>query len=266
MIIDTTLFNDEFDMLDIHLSISENYVDRWIILEANKTLNGRDKPYNLFNNSKKYKEKYKDRLEIITLDIPIDNSHLSYYETSMRKGFKKSLEKYSNHDLIIHGDLDEIINPNKFQKIIDAIEQHNKPVSCGLEMYMYKFDQKLERGWKGNVVAKKNMFETPHDLYKGSKDIVKRKDRNHCISLDEPVGWHWTWMGSDDIIKNKVISCIETDHRNPLEVLEAFKRKDTQTAINHKCVSKVIDVVYPEFIQNVLQNYPNYWHKPTIKK
>ena len=42
MIIDTTLFNNEFDMLDIHLSISENYVDRWIILEANKTLNGRD--------------------------------------------------------------------------------------------------------------------------------------------------------------------------------------------------------------------------------
>ena len=40
MIIDTTLFNDEFDMLDIHLSISENYVDHWIILEANRTFSG----------------------------------------------------------------------------------------------------------------------------------------------------------------------------------------------------------------------------------
>jgi hypothetical protein len=137
MIIDTFLFNNEFDMLDIHLAISEHYVDRWIVLEANKTLNGRDKPYNLFNASEKYKEKYGDRLEIITLDIPLDTCHQSYYETSMRRGFKNSLEKYSDSDIIIHGDLDEILNPIKFKKILDVMDQAGKPLSCGLEMYMY---------------------------------------------------------------------------------------------------------------------------------
>ena len=40
MIVDTTLFNDEFDMLDIHLAITNHYVDRWIILEGNKTWSG----------------------------------------------------------------------------------------------------------------------------------------------------------------------------------------------------------------------------------
>jgi hypothetical protein len=261
MIIDTFLFNNEFDMLDIHLAISENYVDKWIVLEANKTLNGRDKPYNLFDASKKYKEKYGDRLEIITLDIPPDTCHQSYYETSMRRGFKNSLEKYADSDIIIHGDLDEIINPNKFKKIVDLMDQANKPVSCGLEMYMYKFDQKAERGWKGNVVARKHMFQTPHDLYKGSLEIAKRKNRDHCIGVDEPVGWHWTWMGSDEIIKNKVLSCIETDHRDPSEVLAAFKNADTKTAINHKAHSEIIDPVYPEEVMTVLKQYPSFWHK-----
>lgn len=261
MIIDTFLFNNEFDMLDIHLAISENYVDKWIVLEANKTLNGRDKSYNLFDSSEKCKEKYGDRLEIVTLDIPPDTCHQSYYETSMRRGFKNSLEKYADSDIVIHGDLDEIINPAKFKKIVDLMDQANKPVSCGLEMYMYKFDQKAERGWKGNVVARKYMFQTPHDLYKGSLEITKRKNRDHCIGVDEPVGWHWTWMGSDEIIKNKVLSCIETEHRDPLEVLEAFKNTDTKFAINHKAHSEIINPVYPEEIMNVLKNYPSFWHK-----
>ena len=69
MIIDTTLFNDEFDMLDIHLSISENYVDHWIILEANRTFSGKLKPYNLTNNLQKYKEKYGDRIEVVNLEL-----------------------------------------------------------------------------------------------------------------------------------------------------------------------------------------------------
>jgi mannose-6-phosphate isomerase-like protein (cupin superfamily) len=34
MIVDTFMFNNEFDMLDIRLAITEHYVDRWIILEG----------------------------------------------------------------------------------------------------------------------------------------------------------------------------------------------------------------------------------------
>lgn len=261
MIIDTTLFNNEFDMLDIHLEISKEYVDKWIILEADKRLNGNDKQFNLSNNIAKYKDIYGDKVEVVALNIPVNDSHRSYYETSMRKGFKNILDKYDNNDIIIHGDLDEILNPDKFEKILDSLDKNNKPVSCGFEMFMYKFDQRAFRGWKGSVVAKKYMFETPHDLYKGSKEIVKRKSRNHCVRLDEAVGWHWTWFGSDEIIKEKVISCIETDYRNPDEVLTAFKNNDTKTAINFKCDSEIVDIVYPEKIQNIIKKYPAYWHK-----
>ena len=62
MIVDTFLFNNEFDMLDIHLEISKNYVDKWIVLEADRTLSGLKKEFHLQKNIQKYKEKYKDRL------------------------------------------------------------------------------------------------------------------------------------------------------------------------------------------------------------
>jgi hypothetical protein len=67
-------------------------------------------------------------------------------------------------------------------------------------------------------------------------------------------------MGSDDLIRNKVVSCIETQHRDPEEMLAAFKRKDTISAINHKCTTHVVDVQYPEMVQAILKKYPSYWH------
>ena len=99
-----------------------------------------------------------------------------------------------------------------------------------------------------------------HELYKGNS--VKRKDRNHCVGLKTHVGWHWTWMGSDELIRNKVVSCIETQHRDPEEMLQAFKRKDTIAAINHKATTHVVDTRYPDAVQAILKRYPSYWHNP----
>lgn len=259
MIIDTFLFNNEFDMLDIHLAISENYVDQWIVLEASRTFSGLEKPYNLFNNLEKYKKRYGDRIKVVTLELDETQTNL-ICETMMRKGLAPALEKYNLEDIIIHGDLDEIIDPTKWNKIVLAMDEHNKPVSCGFEMFLYKFDQKAERGWQGSVVARKKMFETPHDLYKGSTEITKKKRRTNAVGLSEPVGWHWTWMGDDEIIKTKVKSCIESQHRNPEEILSAFKEKDTRAAINHKAGSSIVTPDYPEIVMNVLKHYPSYWH------
>jgi beta-1,4-mannosyl-glycoprotein beta-1,4-N-acetylglucosaminyltransferase len=259
MVIDTLLFNDEFDMLDIHLAITDHYVDRWVILEASRTFSGIPKPYNLLNNLAQYQSRYGDRIKVVTLALKPDQTNL-ICETMMRQAIAPALEEYSAEDIVIHGDLDEIINPECWADIMKLMDQHNQPVTCGFEMFMYKFDQRAERAWKGSVVARRRMFDTPHELYKGNS--VKRKDRSHCVGLKTPVGWHWTWMGSDDLIRNKVVSCIETQHRDPEEMLQAFKRKDTISAINHKCTTHVVDVQYPDVVQTILKRYPSYWHNP----
>ncbi len=259
MIIDTLLFNNEFDMLDIHLAITDQYVDHWIILEASRTFSGIPKPYNLSNNFARYQQRYGDRIKVVTLELNADQINL-VCETMMRQAIAPALAQYAPDDIVIHGDLDEIINPECWKDIVAAMDQHNQPVSCGFNMYMYKFDQQAERGWKGSVVARRRMFATPHELYKG--DSIKRKNRNHCVGLPTHVGWHWTWMGSDELILNKVVSCIESQHRDPQEILQAFKRQDTISAINHKATTHVVTTQYPDCVQAVLKNYPQYWHNP----
>lgn len=264
MIIDTFLFNNEFDMLDIHLAITENYADKWIVLEADRTLSGLPKEFHLQKNLQKYKEKYGEKFEVLSIKLEPEHPHASYYETSMRRGFKPRLDKIDGDDIVIHGDLDEIIDPTKWKSIIDLLNIENKPVTCTFDMYVYKFDQLSDRKWKGSVVAKKRMFDSPHDLYKGHMDIIKRKRRDHCVGLPEIVGWHWTWMGSDELIKDKVDSLIEHRGRNPEEVLLAFKQVDSKKAINHKVDSKIVTPAYPDKVLNVIKRYPFYWHNPIV--
>ena len=261
MIIDTLLFNDEFDMLDIHLEITNHYVDRWIVLEADKTFSGLKKSFNLSNRIDQYNKRWNNRIEVVQLFLTPEQINLAC-ETAMRKGFANSLSRCIPDDIVIHGDLDEIIDPDKWQLITSTLERENRPVSCGFDMYMYRLDQRADRGWKGSVVAKRHMFETPHDLYKGSKDIVKRKNRSHCTSINQSVGWHWTWMGNDTLIKNKVVSCIESQNKDPDRVLDAFKNLDTVSAINHKCTTHVVPTAYPKKVQQVLRKYPELWHNP----
>ena len=259
MIIDTTLFNDEFDMLDIHLAITDHYVDRWIILEASRTFSGIPKPYNLANNLERYQAQYGNRIEVVTLELNEDQTNL-VCETMMRQGLQPALSKYDAEDIVIHGDLDEIINPDRWDQIISLMNQHHQPVTCGFEMYFYLFDQQAERGWKGSVVARRSMFDTPHELYKGKN--VKRKDRSHCVGLKEAVGWHWTWIGTDELVKNKARSCIESQHRDPDQILAAFKQRDTISAINHKATTHTVVTNYPDSVQQVLKKYPLYWNHP----
>lgn len=258
MIIDTFPFNDELDMLDIRLAITEPYVDRWIISEANRTFSGLEKPYHLSDNIAQF-DRYRDRIEIIQLEIAHDQINWAC-ENRMRQGLSPALDQCAGDDVIIHGDLDEVINPVEFDNILDVMTQHRQPVSCTMDMYIYRFNQRVNRRWGGSVVSQRSWFQDCQQLYKGNN--VKRKDRSHCVSLDRAVGWHWTWIGPDERIRNKVQSCIESQHRDPEQVLSSFRDLDTAAAINHKCATTTVEVQYPELVQAVLDRYPQYWTRP----
>ena len=255
MIVDTFLFNDEFDILDIRLEITKNYVDKWIVLEGNKTWSAKPKPYNLLAKIEDYNKKYNNKIELITLDIP-DGYFDWKCENYSRASIQQGIDKLDDNDIIIHSDIDEFINPEKITDIINFLDQNNKPINCIIEMYIYHFNLKVDRNWQGPMVAKKHMFVNPQQLYRGPNP--KKKDRKHSIGYPEPVGWHWTWVGDDERILNKVTSCIETQNWNPEQVLKFLKDEDTASAINHKCASKKIEVDYPKVVMDVIKKYP-YW-------
>ena len=254
MIIDTFMFNDEFEMLDLRLALTSSYVDHWVILEGNRTWSGIAKPFYLTQNLSRY-EQYRDRITVISLDIP--QSYVNWQcENHSRASLQQGIDKFGPEDIIIHGDLDEILNPELVPAIIQTMDQANQPVACVMEMFVYKFDQKLDRNWNGSVVARKRMIINPQQLYKGAN--TKRKDRSHCVIFSGAAGWHWTWIGDDNRVRSKVLSCIESQHRDPEQVLDALKNLDAASAINHKCNNSYHAPQYPAIVMDVLHRYP-YW-------
>lgn len=258
MIIDTFLFNNEFDMLDLRIELTQHWVDRWVICEGNRTLSGKPKPYHLTDNIEKY-ARLGDRLRVIPLDIPESWTNWDI-ENGQRAALVPGYEDCDEDDVIMHSDLDEILNPDCVPDILRQLAREDRPVSCTLEMYMHRFDLRLDRNWAGNVVAKKRHFQDPCKLYKGVAAGVgsakKKKDRSHCVCTDGNVGWHWTWMGNEDVVKNKVVSCIETQHRDADALYDLLAAGDTASAINHKCVTNKIDTDYPDSVMSVIQRYP----------
>lgn len=262
MFIDTTLFNDEFEMLDIRIKLSESYVDRWVVCEGNRTMSGKSKSYNLSDNIDRYKH-LGDRLRVIKLDIPDWWTNWDI-ENGQRQALLPGYADCDDQDIIMHSDLDEILDPTQVQKIVDYMDQHNRPVSCSLDMYIYKFDQRLVgRKWGGNVIARKHMFQDPCKLYKGPESGVghaqKKKRRSNCVSYPDIAGWHWTWINKDEVVKNKIRSCIETQARDVDSMM-----KDLQdlkmTTINHKCETQYETPNYPDCVNQVIRQYP-YWTK-----
>lgn len=260
MIVDTFLFNDEFDMLDIRLALSKSYVDRWVVCEANRTLSGQIKPYNLTQNLDNYSE-FANKLVVLQLDVPETWSNWDI-ENGQRAYLVNGYEDCNDHTVIIHSDLDEILNPVLWPEILTYLDQIQQPLTCILDMYVYKFDQQVGRKWNGNVIAKKGWFADPCKLYKGLDSGVgtakKKKNRSHCRAFPKTAGWHWTWIGDDQRIKNKVKSCIESQHRDSQQVLDSFKKLDPASAINHKATTALVNPDYPDQVMKVLYQYP-FW-------
>jgi uncharacterized protein (DUF3820 family) len=115
------MFNNEFDMLDIRLAVTEHYVDRWIVLEGSQTWSGHKKPYHLSDNLHRY-HGYQDRMSVIKLDIP--EEYLNWQcENHSRAGLQQGIDLLDDQDVIMHSDLDEILNPEKIKEILDLMDQ-----------------------------------------------------------------------------------------------------------------------------------------------
>ena len=120
MIYDCFTFFNELDILELRLNILYKYVDKFVIVEGNKTHTGKDKDF-IFEQNKNRFEKFLDKIIYIKVeDFPsLENSQTSedgnkwLYENYQRDAIMRGLTECKDDDIIITSDCDEIINPKK---------------------------------------------------------------------------------------------------------------------------------------------------------
>lgn len=211
-------FNGENAILKLHLGVLEDYVDKFIIVEANKTFTGRQKPLLFFRDERYFKEWHRkieyypmtmwDDPELWDMANKSPNTQGASHwkrEFYIKESLHKALELngVKDDDLIIMGDVDEILDP--------SVEFHSEtPVKARLRVYAYYLNNLSSEVFYGPLVAQ----------YKDIKDKCLndlRADKS-LYSGDQYLGWHFTSMGGIEEVRRKLDDSYTLETYNTPEV------------------------------------------------
>lgn len=287
MLVDSFLFFQELDLLEIRLEYLYPIVDKFIIIEAKQSFNGSIKDYVFEKNIKRYK-KYIDKLTYYKIEdlhyryeelIKYTNNSNSkiikkignfikgheYYDkgnishildTYHRECIHIPLSKTCNDDdIILFSDLDEIPQIDILRKLCQLPKQDCLRVFVQHE-FQYYLNFYANSDWYGTIIG-------PYKLVKNNSLNLLRKHSNKLTSISDS-GYHFTSIGNKKSIINKIESWghqeynhklikenIEENLVNGKDIFYRFKRKKNKILKIEEC--KIID----ESMAKILLKFKN---------
>ena len=215
------MYFDEDMILDIRLNTLNEFVSKFIICEAEYNHKGIKKKLNFDIN--KFK-KFKDKIEYIVLSVQpknlkvineSDSKHLKNSKlldnSLLRENFQRNfchekLKKFSEDDLVIINDLDEIPNLKNFR-------YRNKITIFKQKLFYYKLNLLYPNyEWMGSKICKIKHLKSPQSLrnIKAKKyaiwrlDILFSEKKYNDINFINNGGWHFTNVKSAENIDFKM--------------------------------------------------------------
>jgi hypothetical protein len=209
-IVDCFIFYNELDMLKFRLEYLYDTVDHFVLVEMYKTHSGNLKPY-YFNDNKDKFAKYLDKIVHVMVDtdyVPVVQPKLKfglkkpklkpniqremYHRNYIRSGLDKLV--LNDNDIVIISDLDEIPDRNTLKELkntgLDGI------YSLSQDMYYYNLNCKLQEKWSHSKI-----IQWINVKYSTSIQLIRAGTFPY---LNRPGGWHFSYFGNVDFIKNKL--------------------------------------------------------------
>ena len=202
MIVDCFTFNDEFDLLELRLSILDPYVDQFVIVESRTTFADEAKPLHFQENRDKFK-KWEHKIkhyvnEGIYTDEEMEQARISpntggsprwMNEFLQKEQIQKALTHLDEEDIVFVGDVDEIWSPEAL-KGIEGIKK------LKLRVYTYYLNLRSNEEFWGTIKAR----------YKDIKGQCLNHLRNAAPEKNtkDYEGWHFTSQGGLEAVKKKL--------------------------------------------------------------
>ena len=228
MIIDAFLFYNELDMLEFRLMELEQVVDKFIIVEANKTFTGNKKPLYFEENKNRF-TKYLHKINYVVLnDMPDGDTWTreAHQRTSIGHILKDLNLKYD--DIIILSDVDEIPDINKLQKY--KINGLPKPILTLLQdTYYYNLENKV-LAYSGYDIRKKIKYHNTiaAKIFYYNKFLELKLSTQELRGFKKMFsvrgGWHLTFFMSPKKIKEKMENFAHSEYNGDIKKLIKDKK------------------------------------------
>ena len=220
MLIDCFTLNNEIDILEGRLEYLYDIVDMFIIVEANITHNGTPKILNYLDNIQRLK-KFSDKIlycpiyvnpknyDFVTVFDDEYKSGLWKVENEQRNHIMQGLQFFEDDAFVMISDLDEIPKKTSIINAMNAISEENLMIGFKQDLYFYNLNQKQIYECYGTVLCKNKTVKD------NSPQFVRSKRWRHYIPYIDNAGWHLSYWGSPEEIRNKIITAPHQIYNKP---------------------------------------------------
>jgi len=218
-IIDSFVFNNELEILDLRLNILSEVVDYYILVEADHTQSLIPKPFYFEENKLNFKSFSDKIIHIKVADCPESNSHNWEMENFQRNCIIRGIVKLSflkNDDILLVSDVDEI--PNLNNENLQILKNMKNLISFEMDYNPFYVNLCTQnKKWIGTIatIIENLKYVTPQKLrdIKNNVDIIKNG------------GNHFGYSGGKNKIYQKFFSCIEPYDKSKIPDFNSFSKE-----------------------------------------
>ena len=285
-----TFFN-ELELLELRLETYYDIVDRFVIVEADKTHANIPKPFNFLENINRY-EKFLPKINYVmdSSVVPYGGAEDWSIENNQRNSIMKGLSDAEPDDLIMISDVDEFPNPAMLKTLIESFTDKSKhvdfiafydttpytknklvpfhsgmriptfldmcPVGCQQKFHTYFFDFVCPNlPWSGTVIGKFKHMKSPQD-FRHAREVLPRITDG---------GWHFSSMGGIDKFLEKArsgtdfkkISAVDPRYLDKNFLLEAMLKGEYLLGFAEFVACDVSEIKLPT-LPDFLKKYPHF--------
>lgn len=237
-IIDCFPYFNEKELLELRIRLLYDYVDKFIICDADRTHSGKPKPFTC-NETIKSLGLPTDKIQVIEVNLPQKSNKWGSDSWVRERAQRNAAAEFiEDDDIVFVSDCDEIINPKFIEYYATIASQYpNNILRVPLVFLNGRADLKVydengnPREWNSSYFCMKSHLQK-YTL----SDIREAKSLNNQIVFSDiyitengeiqDAGWHFSWMGDLDRMNTKCNSFL---HHYECNVVDNYSAEENST-------------------------------------
>lgn len=263
MIYDCFAFFNELDLLEIRLNTLNNVVDRFVLVEATRTFQKKEKPLIFEQNKERFKA-FLPKIEHVVVDrYPTFFSKWRVpktwdYDDHQKEQILQGLKNAKPDDVVIVSDVDEIPRPELVTQYahapgIKVFQQ--KLYYYYLNCFIKKYPEPIPlvdgyMPWYGTVMLNYRDIET----IKKTRLYRENRESKANITIIPNGGWHFSYLGGAQKVIEKIEAYAHKEHnkdsfKDPKKVEEIIRKGGSLYGQNLDSEFVPINADFPSYVQ-----------------